>query len=266
MKKIGLISFILLIAVVPGSVAFAEDVSPAKDQAAEEAVLEELKSVPHKILYETYVDNNWEIFVMNADGSGRRNLTNSANDHELYPQASPDGTMICYLRDTEQNGRTVRNVYYMNADGTGRMLVADRARQACWSPDSKKIAFVKQEFKRFSIKDFASKGLFFYDVATGEITPHRNNDSPDVKKRIHHLYNPTWSKDGNWIVSTVHAGMGYGHGILAIEIEGDRVINLGIEGCRPTLNPEGNRVTWSPDDHTICVAEVDFTGPEPESL
>jgi hypothetical protein len=255
---------VMLTAFAPGTDACAEDDASAKDRTAQEAILRELKTVPHKILFETYVNNNWEIFVMNANGSGRHNLTNSADDHELYPQASPDGTKICYLRDTKEKGRKLRNVYLMNSDGSARTLVAERARQPCWSPDSKRVAFVKQEFNRFNIKDFSSKGLFFYEVATGKTTPHRNNGNLDENKKILHLYNPTWSNDGDWIVSTVHAGMGYGHAIIAIEVDGDRVINLGIDGCRPTLNPEGNRVTWSPDDHTISVAEIDFTGSEPK--
>ncbi len=256
------LQFVLL----PGSVALAQNGPRANDRETTNTILKELKSIPHKILFETYVKNNWEIFLMNADGSGQQNLTNSNDEHELYPQAAPDGTKICYLRDTQEKGRTVRNVYVMNADGTGRTLVAERARQPCWSSDSKGIAFVKQEFNRFSIKDYASKGLFFYDLATGVIKPHRNNDSPDPKKRIHHLYNLTWSKDGEWIVSTVHAGMGFGHAIIAIEVNGDRVIDLGLAGCRPTISPDGKHVTWSPDDHTISIAEIDFSASQPRVM
>jgi Tol biopolymer transport system component len=182
----------------------------------------------------------------------------------MFPQASPDGTRICFLVDAQIDADTIRSVYHMNADGTGRKLVAEKARQPCWSPDGTKIAFVKQEFDRFNIADFASKGLYFYDLETGETTAHPNNNHPDEKKRIHHLYNPAWSGDGKWIVSTVHAGMGYSHGIIAVEVDGDRVVKLRIDGCRPNLSPDSTKITWSMDDRTVCVADINFSSTEPE--
>ena len=73
---------------------------PVRAQAADaEALKAELGSSPHRIVFESYVDSNWDLFVVNADGSGRKNLTNTAGVHELYPQASPDGKKICFLAD-----------------------------------------------------------------------------------------------------------------------------------------------------------------------
>ncbi len=221
----------------------------ADDNEAQKA---ELKSSRHNILFESYAADNWELFVMNADGTGRKNLTNTPDVHEMYPQASPDGSKICFLADVQQGRSTLRSVYYMNADGTGRMKVAEQARQPCWSPDGTKIAFVPQEFTRFRIDDYVSKGLRIHDLKTGQTVDH-------VNKKIHHLYGLSWSGDGEWIVSTVHGGMGYGHAILAIEIDGEKVIDLTIPGCRPCLNPSGTQVTWSRNDHTICSADVELS-------
>src|SRR6516162_4665442 len=60
---------------------------------------DQLRSLPFKIAYECYVNDNWEIFVMNADGSGATNLTQTPNVQEHYPQISPDGTKICFSVD-----------------------------------------------------------------------------------------------------------------------------------------------------------------------
>jgi hypothetical protein len=57
--------------------------------------------------------------------------------------------------------------------------------------------------------------------------------------------------------------MGCSHGILAIEVDGDKVVKLPINGCRPNLNPDGTMVTWSQDDRTVCVADIDFSTAEP---
>ena len=88
------------------------------DGSVATGLLGALHSSPDRILFESYVDDNWEIFEIRADGAGRRNLTNSRDVHELYPQASPDGRRICFLVDVQRDGETARSVYYMNADGT----------------------------------------------------------------------------------------------------------------------------------------------------
>ena len=214
-----------------------------------------------RVLFEAYADDNWDIWIMNADGSDARNVTETPEIHELYPQASPDGAHICFLVD-EPNGRdTRRSLWLMQRDGTGRHKLADGARHACWSPDGGRIAFAKQEFPRFQVKDYVTKRLYFFDVATGETTIHPN-------EAIEHIYVPTWSADGRWIIATVHGGMGFGHAIIGLEVEGDRVVDLEIGGCRPCLSADGRQLTWSIDDHTIGLADVEWTddGPRVENV
>ncbi|MFP6611267.1 MAG: hypothetical protein VB835_03065 [Pirellulales bacterium] len=221
-------------------------------QAADAETLKaELGASPHKIVFESYADSNWDLFVVNADGSGRKNLTNTSGVHELYPQASPDGTKICFLADVGQGRETLRSVYYMNVDGSGRKLVAEKSRQPCWSPDSARIAYLPQEFERFNVTDYVSKGLAIYSLKAGKSTPHPN-------PKIHHLYTLNWSKNGKYFVSTVHGGMGYGHAILALEADGEGVYDLKIPGCRPCLSADATRITWSSNDHTIRIADLDL--------
>ena len=51
----------------------------AASTGAEGTVRDRLKSSLFKIAYETYVDGNWEIFAMNADGSQSKNITSTPN-------------------------------------------------------------------------------------------------------------------------------------------------------------------------------------------
>jgi TolB protein len=215
------------------------------------ALHEQLKDYPYKIICETYQNNNWELYVMNADGSNPMNLTNTPTVHEMYPHVSPDGTKVSFVSDEMQNGIKVRCVYYMNIDGTGRVKVADNGREPCWGGDSKSIAFVKSKYKQFQINDYATKGLYFYNLETKQIQEHPN-------KSIEHLYNICWSKNGKWIISTVHAGMGYSHGDIAIEVNGMNVYDLKIGGCRPDLSPDNKQLAWGRDDNTIAVADIDL--------
>ncbi len=80
-----------------------------------------------------------DLHVMNADGSGQRNLTrNPASD--MDPVWSPDGRRIIFDR-----GGLPNQGWVMNPDGSGKRRLAPAAgwtsRDPDWSPDGRKIAF-----------------------------------------------------------------------------------------------------------------------------
>ena len=245
-----------LLALLPAAIAITwSSAVPAADDLALE-----LKAVKHKIVFETFWDGNWELFTHNADGSNAVNVTRTPAVNELYPHASPDGSKVCFVVDQGEGASKTRNVYYMNMDGSGRKLVATNARQPCWKIDGSVIAYLKGEFEKFSYRDYATKGIHLYELQTGQHRQHPNGAA------IHHLYNPCWSPDGKWFVTTVHAGMGFKHAILAIEAEGKQVVNLKIPGCRPDISPDGKRVAWGPSDWALRVADLDFSGPTPKVI
>ena len=150
-----------------------------------------------------------------------------------------------------------RDVYVMNADGTDRMLLAENARESCWNPAGTAVVYLRGEFDKFTVTDYATKGILACDLATRSPSQHAN-------AKIHHLYNICCTPDGKWYISTVHAGMGYGHAILAIQADGTKVYDLQIPGCRPDVSCDGKRVAWGPDDYTLAVGDVDVSGPEPK--
>ena len=83
-----------------------------------------------------------EISVVNADGSGQRNLTrNPASDSD--PVWSPDGRKITFVRNFE--------IYVMNADGSGQTnLTRNPAHDfaPAWSPDGQRIVFERRLARR----------------------------------------------------------------------------------------------------------------------
>jgi hypothetical protein len=230
--------------------------SDEKSAEGSKDLLAELKTYPHKIVYETNRDGNWELYLCNADGSNAVNLTKTPDVDELYPKPSPDGSKICFIADEGKGDAKVRNIYYMKSDGTGRIKIAENGREPCWSADGKHIAYLKGEFEKFTYSDFATKGLFIYDLETGQTREH-------VNKTLHHLYTLNWSPDGNWFIATVHAGMGFRHTILAIEANGDKVFDLKLEGCRPNISPDGKKLCWGHGDYCAGVVELDLSGPTP---
>ncbi len=223
----------------------------------------DLKEVAFKIVYETYRETegrqNWELYLINADGSNPINLTKTPDVDEMYPHASGDGTKICFVADEGVGRRKVRSVYYMNVDGTGRFKVAGNTRQPCWSFDSKKIAYLKGEYERYSDRPYATSDLIIYDLQTGKHTPHPNES-------LHHIYAICWSPDGNWFLAAVQGGMEYSDAVLAFEANGTKLYDLGwwgVKGCRPEFNFDGKKIVWGETDWNLCLGDIDLTGRAP---
>lgn len=99
-----------------------------------------------QIVFETNRDGDPEIFVMNADGTIERNLTN--NDvADFYPVWSPDSTEIAWGQDTDPGPGFNVDVHVMDADGTNVRRLTDTPgedRGASFSSDGSKIVFHSQ--------------------------------------------------------------------------------------------------------------------------
>jgi Tol biopolymer transport system component len=93
------------------------------------------------IVFVSWRDGNGEVYAMDADGSGPRNLTqNPAKD--VRPAWSPDGRSIAFVSSRDRQSE----IYVMNADGSGkRNLTRNRASDdyPTWSPDGRRIAFLR---------------------------------------------------------------------------------------------------------------------------
>ena len=77
-----------------------------------------------------------DIFIMNADGSGVRNITNSLEDWEHSPAWSPDGKKIAFTKRFD--------IYMMDADGSNVERITadgDWKELTFWSPDSKWLLY-----------------------------------------------------------------------------------------------------------------------------
>ena len=68
-----------------------------------------------KIAFVSNRDGNYEIYVMNSDGTGQTRLTHDPGE-DTWPVWSPDGRRIAFASDRDGN----YEIYVMNADGTNQ--------------------------------------------------------------------------------------------------------------------------------------------------
>lgn len=173
---------------------------------------------------------SFDIYVMNADGTGTRRLTSTAAD-EGHPTWSPDGERFAFSRGTSGD------LYVMNADGSGVTPVASGPAdetQPAWSPDGRSIAFVSR------MPGTQARELWVMRADGSE---------PRKLTRLEATSSsPAWSPDGTRLAFSTNSDADQ-FDIYFVVVEGGDLEQV-------TTTPDDSfEPAWSPDGTTIAFSE-----------
>jgi Tol biopolymer transport system component len=161
---------------------------------------------------------DWNVWVMNADGTGATNLTPRAG-FDSEPAWSPDGTKIAFARD---NGIAV-----MNSDGSNVQLLVSYGFFPAWSPDGSKIAF----------SDNGGVGVMNAD-GTGPV--HLTDQNLD--------YRPAWSPDGTHIAFDRWVSFAnQTRAVFVMRSDGSDLHELtpdSVDSTSPRFSPDGQKIAF----------------------
>ena len=137
-----------------------------------------------KVVFAATPNGNWDILLMNPDGTQQVNLTkHPAADHS--PTWSPTGEQILFVSDRDRFRRSP-DLYLMNPDGSNIRQVFGKSKvrsSPSWSPDGKQIVYTSLE-----------QGQWMIYIATID---------GQKEERMAFGGGPIWSPDGTEIAFTV---------------------------------------------------------------
>ena len=191
------------------------------------------------------------IYTINADGTGRKQLTSSPPYQDNYPAWSPDGKRITFLRvtrdpavaDPANPAANIVVLYVMNADGSGLLPLStahDGYQFAPWSPDGTRLLSFFNAFRARESDPYTFDLHVINSDGSGQVKVH------DATAQAW----AAWSPDGRRI-----AFLDFADPLLR---DGGRldtyVMNADGSGkTRLTSDGDSQLPTWSPDGTRIQI-------------
>jgi Tol biopolymer transport system component len=199
------------------------------------------------IAYVSNISGNFEVWVMNADGSGQHRIAGTAGFDYFTPRWSPNGTQLVVSRCDVRLGFTTQcHIVVMRADGSGRRTLVGGHRINAdpeYSPDGRRIAFDSDR------AGFVS-AVWVVNSAGGGL--HR------VTKPALEAFWPDWSPQGDRILFTSNCCRPRSQ-VFVMRADGTHVRQL----THFTGNHQGFFASYSPNGHRIVLTSNLMRRPGP---
>ena len=243
-----------------------------------------------KIAFSSNRRGNWDIYVMNADGSNQVRLTKSPLI-DVSPVWSPTGEQILFV--SGQSG--AMDLYVMDANGSRlRKVFRDAVHRVepAWSLDGERIVFHAQS-PRWSIQTATIHGRDVKLVAHADPRGGNPSWSPDgeeiayvdnindtrririvtlssgevrtfLPNKSSWMYSPAWSPDGEKLVfSWLKWGLGDKDALFVANRDGTRLKQIGkasLGAYSPAWSPEGDKIVYTEEaidgDRQIVIIDI----------
>lgn len=207
----------------------------------------------------------YQVFLMNADGSGRTQLT-TGTAAKQEPAFSPDGTQVAFVANSfDTDGQTDLEIWAIGTDGTGLRQITSNTvpdTSPAWSPAGDRIAFVSTNDVFAMTADGGGRTNLTPDSPPGcSPTCYQGGDS-----------DPAWAPDGTRI-AYVHGHTISGGGlpdIWTMAPDGGGKLNVSnndaVSFTQPAYSPQGDKlaVVGAVDtNRDIWVMNADGSGQAP---
>jgi Tol biopolymer transport system component len=211
--------------------------------------------------------NQDQICIINADGSGERRLTTADHSRHFYPSFAPDGKSVLYSSDmnsnfkifeqnvldgslslgevvgiapevspnnryiayTRGNGK-VDTIWISDRDGSNQRQIYIDAWDPTWSPDSKSLLFATNVANKPQLAIINLDGTDFHVITT----------LPDLRGRS------DWSEDGLHIVT--YSGKPWERELFLMNADGSdmhQVSPAGGNSQGPSFSPDGQWIAFT---------------------
>jgi Tol biopolymer transport system component len=158
-----------------------------------------------------------DLYVVNADGSGLRQLTDTPDKEERTPRVSPDGRWFTYNHgDFLVDTKTLKT---RPAEGA-----------YVWAPDSRRTVSCEK------------RGLVYVDMETG-----KRSEPVPVKQRVDVL---DMSADGKWFIFELRNYLGSKYSIDFMPADGGDIRKMPNHPvpngeCHPAFSPDARWMCWN---------------------
>jgi Tol biopolymer transport system component len=178
-----------------------------------------------QIVFASNASGNWDIWIMGADGSNRRQLTFDA-DTDMAPSVSPDGRYIVFV--SYRAGSP--NVWRMDLDGGDQRQLTSGSRDAfpCVSADGRWVIYTAASPREFILWKVLIEG----------------GDPVQLTDKL--SSSPAISPDGNWVACNYQDETDSKWKVATIAFAGDKPTKVFDVPSFPQ-----NIIRWTPDGRAL---------------